>query len=150
MEATERGGKARVVLDGGALELPGVFEQPLVPFDRFQAQVDWRIEAARPVGAAASAAPPAISVKVGQLQFSNADVGLAASAYLGGAVIGALFFGWLLIIGGIITSLLTLYTLMRAWNLSFWREEDDSAETEARISYLGAAPDHGIARGLQV
>ncbi len=29
------------------------------------------------------------------LQFSNADVGLAASAYLGGAVIGALFFGWL-------------------------------------------------------
>src|SRR6186997_671759 len=29
------------------------------------------------------------------LQFSNADVGLAASAYLGGAVLGALFFGWL-------------------------------------------------------
>ena len=45
-----------------------------------------------------------------------------------------------LIVAGIITSLLTLYALMRAWNLSFWREEDDSAETEARISYLGAAP----------
>ena len=29
------------------------------------------------------------------LQFSNADVGIAASAYLGGAVVGALFFGWL-------------------------------------------------------
>src|SRR6201988_5568566 len=29
------------------------------------------------------------------LQFSNADVGLAASAYLAGAVLGALFFGWL-------------------------------------------------------
>ena len=29
------------------------------------------------------------------LQFSNADVGFAASAYLAGAVIGALFFGWL-------------------------------------------------------
>ena len=29
------------------------------------------------------------------LQFSNADVGLAASAYLGGAVGGALLFGWL-------------------------------------------------------
>jgi MFS family permease len=29
------------------------------------------------------------------LQFSNADVGIAASAYLGGAVLGALFFGWL-------------------------------------------------------
>ena len=29
------------------------------------------------------------------LRFSNADVGLAASAYLAGAVLGALFFGWL-------------------------------------------------------
>jgi multicomponent Na+:H+ antiporter subunit D len=45
-----------------------------------------------------------------------------------------------LIVGGIVTSLLTLYALMRAWNLAFWREENDSAETEARISYLGAAP----------
>jgi MFS family permease len=29
------------------------------------------------------------------LQFSNLDVGIAASAYLAGAVLGALFFGWL-------------------------------------------------------
>ena len=29
------------------------------------------------------------------LQFSNADVGLAGSAYLAGAVFGAIFFGWL-------------------------------------------------------
>jgi MFS family permease len=29
------------------------------------------------------------------LRFSNADVGVAASAYLAGAVIGAIFFGWL-------------------------------------------------------
>ena len=29
------------------------------------------------------------------LKFSNADVGLAGSAYLAGAVVGALFFGWL-------------------------------------------------------
>src|SRR5918995_2285554 len=29
------------------------------------------------------------------LQFSNTDVGLAASAYIAGAVLGALFFGWL-------------------------------------------------------
>lgn len=47
---------------------------------------------------------------------------------------------FVLIIGGIVTSLLTLYALMRAWNLSFWREEEDSTETEARISYLSAAP----------
>jgi len=49
-----------------------------------------------------------------------------------------------LIVAGIVTSLLTLYALMRAWNLSFWREEDDSAETEARIEYLGSAPAAGI------
>jgi MFS family permease len=30
-----------------------------------------------------------------QLRFSNADVGIASSAYLAGAVLGALFFGWL-------------------------------------------------------
>src|SRR4029077_11457443 len=29
------------------------------------------------------------------LRMDNADVGLAASAYLAGAVLGALFFGWL-------------------------------------------------------
>ncbi len=48
-----------------------------------------------------------------------------------------------LIIGGIITSLLTLYTLMRAWNLAFWREEDDQTDELAapdRISYLDEAP----------
>ncbi|MFT4230173.1 MAG: Na+/H+ antiporter subunit D [Microbacterium sp.] len=47
-----------------------------------------------------------------------------------------------LMVGGVVTSLLTLYALMRAWNLSFWREEGDLAETEVlqRIDYLGAAP----------
>ncbi|WP_424446745.1 Na+/H+ antiporter subunit D [Microbacterium sp. CH-015] len=50
---------------------------------------------------------------------------------------------YILIIGGIITSLLTLYTLMRAWNLAFWREDDDQADDPAvveRIEYLGDAP----------
>ncbi|MPT40535.1 MAG: hypothetical protein E2603_19090, partial [Achromobacter sp.] len=47
---------------------------------------------------------------------------------------------YVLIIGGIVTSLLTLYALMRAWNLAFWREEEDSTETEGRISYLTGAP----------
>src|SRR3954464_9787247 len=30
-----------------------------------------------------------------RLQFSNTDIGIASSAYLAGAVLGALFFGWL-------------------------------------------------------
>ncbi len=50
---------------------------------------------------------------------------------------------YVLIIGGIVTSLLTLYALMRAWNLSFWREEEehgDETEVADRITYLGGAP----------
>ncbi len=52
-----------------------------------------------------------------------------------------------LMVAGIVTSLLTLYALMRAWNLSFWREDDGDAtevETEERISYLGASPAAGV------
>lgn len=50
---------------------------------------------------------------------------------------------YVLIVGGIVTSLLTLYALMRAWNLSFWREDDEHAEeldVEDRVAYLGNAP----------
>ncbi len=47
---------------------------------------------------------------------------------------------WVLIAAGVVTSLLTLYALMRAWNLAFWRGEHDAPETEARISHLGTAP----------
>ncbi len=52
-----------------------------------------------------------------------------------------------LIVAGILTSLLTLYALMRAWNLSFWREEEDANEESGvidRISYLDDAPAAGV------
>ena len=49
-----------------------------------------------------------------------------------------------LIVGGIVTSLLTLYALMRAWNLAFWREEDDQAAPDAQIAYLDTAPAAGV------
>src|SRR4051812_42925389 len=59
------------------------------------------------------------------LQFSNADVGLAGSAYLAGAVLGAVFFGWLTDRLGrkkLFFITLTLYLLATAatafsWNL---------------------------------
>ena len=54
---------------------------------------------------------------------------------------------YVLMVGGIVTSLLTLYALMRAWNLSFWREDEDQADEPGlvdRISYLDAAPASGI------
>ena len=56
-----------------------------------------------------------------------------------------------LIVGGIVTSLLTLYALMRAWNLAFWREDDEyAAETAERMSYLGNAPAAAIATERRV
>ena len=45
-----------------------------------------------------------------------------------------------LIVGGIVTSLLTLYALMRAWNLAFWREDDDASDVDTRLAYLDSAP----------
>jgi len=45
-----------------------------------------------------------------------------------------------LIAGGAATSLLTLYALMRAWSLAFWREEDETTEADPRIAHLAASP----------
>ena len=57
-----------------------------------------------------------------------------------------------LIVGGVVTSLLTLYALMRAWNLAFWREDDDHADEQSveRIEYLGAAPAATMQTGRRV
>jgi len=60
------------------------------------------------------------------LQFSNVDVGIAASAYLAGAVLGALFFGWLTDRLGrkkLFTITLFVYlaaTAATAFSWSFW------------------------------
>ncbi|MFS0866060.1 Na+/H+ antiporter subunit D [Microbacterium sp. 179-B 1A2 NHS] len=54
---------------------------------------------------------------------------------------------YVLMVGGILTSLLTLWALMRAWNLSFWREEEDHADEPGvvdRLSYLDDAPASGV------
>lgn len=53
---------------------------------------------------------------------------------------------YVLMAAGIVTSLLTLYALMRAWNLSFWRESNEPADEpgEERIAYLGGAPEAGV------
>src|SRR5262245_53857820 len=48
----------------------------------------------RPQVTLAGAISPALKESP-RLQFSNTDVGLASSAYLAGAVLGALCFGWL-------------------------------------------------------
>lgn len=68
VRASETGGSAQLNLANGALDFPGVFEQPELPFDTFDAKLDWKIEPARAAGAL-----PGVSVQVKDATFSNAD-----------------------------------------------------------------------------
>ena len=66
--ADERGGTARLEMDGGSIELPGVFEEPVIAFDRFSAGATWKVEPPRD-----ASRPPAISVAFNDVRFANAD-----------------------------------------------------------------------------
>jgi len=68
LNADERGGDIRASMINGSLDLPGVFEDPLLPLDRLSAQMSWRI------GAHAVGEPPPVSVQIKGLQFANADL----------------------------------------------------------------------------
>ena len=48
LDASEAGGEARIGLEQGALELPGVFDEPALPFDRLDAQAGLEDRAAPP------------------------------------------------------------------------------------------------------
>ncbi|HWH83381.1 MAG TPA: YhdP family protein, partial [Burkholderiaceae bacterium] len=67
-DATEAGGSAQLAINGGALELPGVFEEPLLVLDRLAAQLQWKIEPAKDAGA-----PARLSLQVKDARFANAD-----------------------------------------------------------------------------
>jgi len=66
--ASERGGQARLGLDGGALDFPGVFEQPHVPLRRFGADLTWQIDAGSAEGG------PGLSLKVDNARFENDEL----------------------------------------------------------------------------
>lgn len=62
---------------------------------------------------------------------------LIAGAQVGGWVV------WVLIAGAVLTSLLTLYALMRVWNMAFWRsrEELEAGYSSTYINTLVESPD---------
>ena len=60
-DLTQAGGKARLDVRKGVLELPGVFEDPVVPLDELSADLQWQINGAQ------------VSASVNNLKFSNAD-----------------------------------------------------------------------------
>ncbi|HET9976639.1 MAG TPA: YhdP family protein [Burkholderiaceae bacterium] len=65
-DASETGGRARLVLDRGALVLPGVFEQPEIAFDSFGTRLAWKIDGP-------PLAPKAAEVTLSETRFANAD-----------------------------------------------------------------------------
>lgn len=61
LDMTQGGGKALLAIESGALLLPGVFEDPLLPLDRLSAEVRWQLEGER------------IAVQANEVKFANAD-----------------------------------------------------------------------------
>ena len=66
LDANESGGEARLGMEQGVLEFPGVFAEPALPFDRLDAKLAWKIES-RP------GALPHITARVRDARFANAD-----------------------------------------------------------------------------
>lgn len=59
---THSGGKARLGIERGALDLPGMFEQPRIDLQRLRGDLQWQIDGEQ------------LSVQVQDLSFANADV----------------------------------------------------------------------------
>ena len=66
--ATQNGGAAQLVLNQGAMDFPGVFEQSQIPLQHLSAALHWSIAPLRP---GQSHRP--IEVKVSEARFANAD-----------------------------------------------------------------------------
>ncbi len=60
-EASQAGGSATASIANGALDFPGVFEEPVVPIDQLSMQAQWKVDG------------EAIQVQVSNLRFANVD-----------------------------------------------------------------------------
>ena len=90
MSMTETGGRAALRITSGALVLPGVWEDPVLPLDRLSADVYWQIQGQR------------IAVQARQVQFANADAqGQAQISWHTGAARRARFPGVLDLTGSL-------------------------------------------------
>jgi len=66
LDASEAGGDAHIGMQNGALQLPGVFAEASLPFDRLDARLSWKVEPQ-------SGAAPRITARVHDARFANAD-----------------------------------------------------------------------------
>jgi len=60
-DLTQAGGRGKIEVRGGAVDLPGVFEEPVVPFDELTADVQWKRDG------------DDMSASIQRLKFANAD-----------------------------------------------------------------------------
>jgi uncharacterized protein (TIGR02099 family) len=67
-DANQDGGKATLAIAQGALDFPGVFEEPVIPIDRLSAQLQWKLDGDK------------ADLQVNQLRFANADAAGEAQA----------------------------------------------------------------------
>ncbi len=66
LDASETGGNAQIGIDHGAVEIPGLFADALLPLDALSARLQWKIEAE-------AGAPPRLSVQARDVRFVNND-----------------------------------------------------------------------------
>lgn len=67
-DLTQQGGQARLTINGGELDLPGVFEDPRLRLDRFSADAQWKLTGRK------------IDVQLRNMVFANADAEGTAQA----------------------------------------------------------------------
>ncbi len=60
-DVTDNGGQAKVKILNGGIDLPGVFEDPQIPFDKLSVEAQWKFSGRR------------MDVQLRHLQFANAD-----------------------------------------------------------------------------
>lgn len=70
-DVNQAGGKAKVAIESGVLEVPGVFDDPRVPVNQLSADVQWHVTPPKSAGNTTS--EDKIEVKVSNLVLNNAD-----------------------------------------------------------------------------
>jgi uncharacterized protein (TIGR02099 family) len=81
-ELTQGGGKGKLRIQNGAMEFPGVFEEPVIPVADLSADVNWQVKGDE------------ISASVSNMSFSSADAqGQGKATWRTGSVPGARFPG---------------------------------------------------------
>lgn len=52
LEANEQGGSAKLAMQDGQVELPGLFEDPILPITRLSTQISWKLSGSGDIGSA--------------------------------------------------------------------------------------------------